>query len=197
MPRMRRVRQRLNFSTNDEDSGCRGTEEELSFLPCPTTSEDFPECEKYESDRRDHVLSSVKSPALFPAVLRDARTLRSSSSFSHRHVSPSHQHPAPSRSFRKSHNVINSLHAPIPCIYSVCFIVMVISRILLIPKYHLFVFQSKRDHSVQKRENLHSSVTPESEIKRCGININPFTPDSLLIQTLRAKRNRNRFHQKE
>ncbi|KAG7327195.1 hypothetical protein KOW79_008801 [Hemibagrus wyckioides] len=57
-------------------------------------------------------------------------------------------------------------------------------------------YNSKRDDAVQKRENLHSPVMPKSELKRRGININPFTPDSLLIQAVSVERFRsNREHQ--
>ncbi|XP_034164425.2 wee1-like protein kinase [Pangasianodon hypophthalmus] len=164
MPRMRQVRQRLNFNAGEEDSTCRGIEEELRFLPHHTTCKEFlrnsPECKEYERNLNEDFLSSIKSPALLTADLRDPETLRSSSDISHRHTSPPRQCLTSIRRIRKSYN-------------------------------------SKRDHSLQKRERLHSSVTPKSEIKRQGININPFTPDSLLIQTVSAKRNHNRIHQKD
>lgn len=197
MARMRQVRQRLNFSPGDEDHSFRGTEEELRCLPCNTTCEEFlrngPEFESLNED----FLSSIKSPALPLADLRDTEMLRSSSPISHRDTFPSRQCLTSIRCFRKSYNVINILHATVLCMYS--FIRdMAIARLLFIPKYFLFVFQFKMDHSVQKRESLQSSVTPKSEIKRWGININPFTPESILVQTKSAKRNRrNRVRQGE
>ncbi|XP_053489963.1 wee1-like protein kinase [Ictalurus furcatus] len=161
MPRMRQVRQRLNFTALDEESGCRGTEDELRFLPCHTTCEEFlrssPECSEYERNLDEDFQSSVQSLALSPAYPRHVETLRSSSDISHRDTSPSLQ-----------------------CLTSIR------------TSYSL-----KRDQSVQKKESLHSSITPKSELKRQGININPFTPDSLLIQTVSAKRNRAGVHQKD
>ncbi|XP_060721601.1 wee1-like protein kinase [Tachysurus vachellii] len=159
MPRMRQVRQRLDFSPGDEDSSCRGTSEDLSFLPLLRTWEEFsrigPECKEHEKNLNEDFLSSVRSPALQTDKPRDPETGRSSSAISHRETSPSQQ-----------------------CLSSSA-------------KSDLFVFQSKRDYSAQKAENLHSSVTPKSEMKRRGININPFTPDSLLVQAMSAKRSRN------
>ncbi|XP_060796390.1 wee1-like protein kinase 1-A [Neoarius graeffei] len=153
MARMRQVRQRLNFSPGDEDRSFRGTEEELRCLPCNTICEEFlrngPEFESLNED----FLSSIKSPALPIADLRDTEMLRSSSPISHRDTFPSRQCLTSIRRFRKSYN---------------------------------------------KRESLQSSVTPKSEIKRWGININPFTPESILVQTKSAKRNRrNRVRQGE
>ncbi|XP_053369602.1 wee1-like protein kinase [Clarias gariepinus] len=58
-------------------------------------------------------------------------------------------------------------------------------------------YKSKGDHSVQKRENIYSSVTPKSETKTRRININPFTPDSLVFQSVSAKRTRSREHQED
>ncbi|TTK78899.1 Wee1-like protein kinase [Bagarius yarrelli] len=48
----------------------------------------------------------------------------------------------------------------------------------------------KSYHPINNKQSLYSPVTPKSEIKRRGININPFTPDSLLLQAVGAKRHR-------
>ncbi|XP_046714156.1 wee1-like protein kinase 1-A isoform X2 [Silurus meridionalis] len=153
MPKIRPVRQRLNFSAVVEDSSCRGIEEELRFLPSNAVCEGFlrntPECTEHEMTINE---DSIESPALLTANLSDTET---PSSISCRDTSPSR---LTSRHFRKSNNW-------------------------------------KKGHSLRKRESLHSYVTPKSEIKRWGINVNPFTPDSLLVQTVSAKRNRN--HQKD
>lgn len=194
MARMRQVRQRLNFSPGDEDRSFRGTKEELRCLPCNTTCEEFlrngPEFESLN----ENFLSSIKSPALPIADLRDTEMLRSSSPISHRDKFPSRRCLTSIRCFRKSYNVINILHATVPCMYS-----FIRDMAIAIAFLNIFsVFQFKMDHSVQKRESLQSSVTPKSEIKRWGININPFTPESILVQTKSAKRNRrNRVRQGE
>lgn len=126
MPRMRQVRQRLNFSALDEESGCRGTEDELRFLPCHTTCEEFlrssPECSEYERNLDEDFQSSVQSLPLSPAYPRHVETLTSSSDISHRDTSPSLQCLT---SIRTSYSVINSLHATILCTYSVCVCVRV------------------------------------------------------------------------
>lgn len=187
---MRQIRQRLNFSAGDENSSCIGSEEELGFLPC----EEFlsSECTKFvERNLNEDLVSSKKSHTPKRADLRDAETQRNSSTISHRNTS---WHCLSSiKHFRKSYKVLNRLHS-----HST-----IINTLLMffwggkIPKYILFVFQSKGDHSVQKRENIYSSVTPKSETKTRRININPFTPDSLVFQSVSAKRTRSREHQEE
>lgn len=123
MPRLRKVRQRLNFSTGDEDSSFRGTEEELRLLARNTTCKEFlrnsPECTEFERNLNEDFLSSVNSAALPTADLRDSETLRSSSSISHRDTFLSRQCLTSNRRFRKPYNVINNLHATILCTYSI------------------------------------------------------------------------------
>ncbi|GAA6075785.1 wee1-like protein kinase 1-B [Tachysurus ichikawai] len=210
MPRMRQIRQRLDFSPGDEDSSCRGTSDDLSFLPLLTTWEEFstvgPECKEHEKNLNEDILSSVQSPALQTDKPRDPETARSSSAISHRETSPSqqclsssaisHRETSPSQQCLSSSAISHRETSP----SQQCLSSSAISHRETSPSQQCLSSirrfrksdDSKRDYSAQKEENLHLSVTPESVMKRRGININPFTPDSLLVQAMSVKRSRNK-----
>ncbi|XP_062869070.1 wee1-like protein kinase [Trichomycterus rosablanca] len=64
---------------------------------------------------------------------------------------------------------------------------------------HARFIQTKRYCSEKIRERLHSSATPQVLLGRRAtfININPFSPDTQLIHTLTAQKNRKRVHNQD